>query len=138
MLGVKEEKLFGDTKQFSLSKKAALMLFRFMRYKDEYEVARLHTQSNFSKEFYKNNKDFKIEFYLAPPIFNLKDEGGYPKKIKFGSWIIMIFKILAKFKFLRGTKFDLFGKTSERKKKILHDWRLDVLNGRAGGGSIIM
>ena len=113
----KEEKLFGDTKQFSLSKKAALMLFRFMRYKDEYEVARLHTQSNFSKEFYKNNKDFKIEFYLAPPIFNLKDEGGYPKKIKFGSWIIMIFKILAKFKFLRGTKFDVFGKTSERKKE---------------------
>ena len=117
-LYIKEKKLFGDRKNFELSRKASLMLFRFMRYKDEYEVARLHTQTSLSKDFLKNNKSFKIEFYLAPPIFNLKDKiTGYPKKIKFGPWIIPLFKILSKFKFVRGSKFDIFGKTLERKKE---------------------
>ena len=117
-LYIKEKKLFGDRKNFELSRKASLMLFRFMRYKDEYEVARLHTQTSFSKNFLNNNKSFKIEFYLAPPIFSLKDKStGYPKKIKFGPWIIPLFKILSKFKFVRGSKFDFFGKTLERKKE---------------------
>ena len=117
-LYIKEKKLFGDRKNFELSRKASLMLFRFMRYKDEYEVARLHTQTSFSKNFLNNNKNFKIEFYLAPPIFSLKDKStGYPKKIKFGPWIIPLFKILSKFKFVRGSKFDFFGKTLERKKE---------------------
>ena len=117
-LYLKEKKLFGNEKNFVLSRKASRMLFRFMRYKDEYEVARLHTQTNFSKNFLNNNKNFKIEYYLAPPIFSFKDQStGHPKKIKFGSWIILLFKILSKFKFLRGSKFDIFGKTSERKKE---------------------
>ena len=117
-LYIKEKKLFGDRKNFELSRKASLMLFRFMRYKDEYEVARLHTQTSFSKNFLNNNKSFKIEFYLAPPIFSLKDKStGYTKKIKFGPWIIPLFKILSKFKFVRGSKFDFFGKTLERKKE---------------------
>ena len=113
----KELKIFGDSKRFNLSKTAAIMLFKFMRYKDEYEVARLHTKTKFSKEFLKKNKDSKIEYYLAPPMLSLKDKSGYPKKIKFGSWIIVLFKVLAKLKFLRSTKFDIFGKTSERKKE---------------------
>ena len=117
-LYLKEKKLFGNEKNFVLSRKASRMLFRFMRYKDEYEVARLHTQTNFSKNFLNNNKNFKIEYYLAPPIFSFKDQStGHPKKIKFGSWIILLFKILSKFKFVRGSKFDIFGKTSERKKE---------------------
>ena len=117
-LYIKEKKVLGDGKNFDLSRKASLMLFRFMRYKDEYEVARLHTETSLSKEFLKNNKNFKIEFYLAPPIFNWKDKStGYPKKIKFGQWIIPLFKILSKFKFVRGGKFDIFGKTLERKKE---------------------
>ncbi len=117
-LYLKEKKLFGNEKNFVLSRKASRMLFRFMRYKDEYEVARLHTQTNFSKNFLNNNKNFKIEYYLAPPIFSFKDlSTGHPKKIKFGSWIILLFKILSKFKFVRGSKFDIFGKTSERKKE---------------------
>ena len=67
----KELKIFGDSKRFNLSKTAAIMLFKFMRYKDEYEVARLHTKTKFSKEFLKKNKDSKIEYYLAPPMLNL-------------------------------------------------------------------
>ena len=59
-----------------------------------------------------------IRFYLAPPLLNIKDrDTGHLKKIKFGSWMFFLFKILSKLKFVRGTKFDFFGKSHERKKE---------------------
>ena len=98
-----------------------------MRYKDEYEVGRLHTSGEFAKDFLQKNKNVKLEYYLAPPLFSKKDpETGHLIKQRFGPWVFQAFKILSSLKFLRNTKFDIFGYTTERKKeralvkKILH------------------
>ena len=113
------EKNMGDFKKdLQLTRKIALSLFRIMRYKDEYEVARLHTSGEFAQNFLKQNQGEKLEFYLAPPLFSKKDpETGHLKKHRFGQWVFNIFKILSKFKFLRGSKFDVFGYTDERKRE---------------------
>ena len=89
-----------------------------MRYKDEYEVARLHTSGNFAQTFLNENKNAKLEYYLAPPLFSKKDpETGHLLKRRFGHWVYKVFKVLSYFKFLRGTKLDIFGYTLERKKE---------------------
>ena len=113
------EKNMGNFKKdLPLTRKIALSLFRIMRYKDEYEVARLHTSGEFAQNFLKQNQGEKLEFYLAPPLFSKKDpETGHLKKHRFGQWVFNIFKILSKFKFLRGSKFDVFGYTDERKRE---------------------
>ena len=100
-----------------LLKAIAKYFFKLMAYKDEYEVARLYTNGEFDKNL---NKAFegklKLKFHIAPPLFAPRDpDTGKLKKITVGSWILPIFKILSKFKFLRSTIFDPFGKTQERK-----------------------
>ena len=114
----KETKLFKDKTEVPLTRKVALTLFRLMRYKDEYEVARLHTSGDFAKQFLSSNKDAKLEYYLAPPLFSKIDKNtGHLQKRRFGSWMFKAFKILSGLKFLRGTRFDLFGYTAERKSE---------------------
>ena len=114
----KESKIINQKTNLELTRKIALTLFRIMRYKDEYEVARLHTSGDFAKQFLQENKNAKLEYYLAPPLFSKTDkETGHLQKQKFGSWVFQAFKIISYFKFLRGTKFDIFGYTTERKKE---------------------
>ena len=113
-----EKNMDNFKKDLPLTRKIALSLFRIMRYKDEYEVARLHTSGEFAQNFLKQNQGEKLEFYLAPPLFSKKDpETGHLKKHRFGQWVFNIFKVLSKFKFLRGSKFDVFGYTDERKRE---------------------
>ena len=92
-------------------------LFKVMSYKDEYEVARLHTAKQFKQDIAdKFSGNYKIHHYLAPPLMPLaKDNRGYPKKKKFGSFIRLTFTVLAKFKFLRGSMFDIFSYHRDRK-----------------------
>ena len=105
--------------------------FKLMSYKDEYEVSRLYSSDEFINKIKKNfDGNFKINFYLAPPIFYKKDKvTGNPLKIKFGQWLLIIFKILNKLKFLRGTLFDPFGYFSERKneRKLIKDYKNIIL-----------
>jgi indolepyruvate ferredoxin oxidoreductase len=92
-----------------------------MAYKDEYEVARLYTDSNFVERVKSSfDGDLRFEFHLAPPLLAKVDPGtGEPKKMSFGPWMLKAFSVLAKFKFLRGTPFDPFGYSSERKTERL-------------------
>lgn len=88
--------------------------WKLLSYKDEYEVARLHSRfldDALQKEFASVQH---MKFHLAPPILARKDAFGQPRKIAFGSWIRPVFRGLAKLKWLRGTVFDLFGYTAER------------------------
>jgi indolepyruvate ferredoxin oxidoreductase len=88
-----------------------------MSYKDEFEVSRLYSNKEFINQI--NNTfegEFNINYHLAPPIFYKKDKvTGNPLKMTFGSWTMNLFKFISKFKFLRGTYFDLFGYFEERK-----------------------
>ena len=100
-----------------LSKAAAKYFFKLMSYKDEYEVARLHT-GNEIREYLddKLEGNYKIEYSLAPPVLGgrNKNTGKYPKR-KLPSFTFYIFTILKHFKFLRGTIFDIFGFSKHRK-----------------------
>ncbi|WNZ54989.1 indolepyruvate ferredoxin oxidoreductase family protein [Microbulbifer sp. MKSA007] len=90
---------------------------KLLAYKDEYEVARLYTDSRFTESLKENfSGDFTLEFNLAPPLLARFDKGlGRPRKMKFGGWMYKAFGVLAKLKFLRGSALDIFGYTAERK-----------------------
>ena len=87
---------------------------KLLSYKDEYEVARLllDTRSKVRAEF---DGDFKMTFNLAPPILSKVGPNGRPIKREFGPWLERPLGLLAKLKVLRGTPFDVFGYTAERK-----------------------
>ena len=99
-----------------LTQNVARYLFKLMAYKDEYEVARLHTDTAFlNKVNAMFEGDFKINYHLAPPMIAKKNDKGELQKRPFGPWLFTGFKVLAKLKGLRGTVFDVFGNTQERK-----------------------
>jgi indolepyruvate ferredoxin oxidoreductase len=103
--------------QTALSEAVARYLFKLMAYKDEYEVARLYTDSSFVERVKASfDGDLRLEFHLAPPLLARKDKNsGEPKKMSFGPWMLSVFRVLAKFKVLRGTPLDIFGYSSERR-----------------------
>ncbi len=99
-----------------LSETVARQLYKLMAYKDEYEVARLHTQSDFLDRIQNSFEgDFKVHYHLAPPLMAKRNDKGELVKQKFGPTMLTGFKLLAKFKGLRGTRLDVFGHTEERK-----------------------
>ena len=100
----------------SLTEAVARYLFKLMAYKDEYEVARLHTDKSFLDRVNGMFEgDFKLNYHLAPPIIGKKNAKGELQKQKFGPAMLTGFRFLAKLKGLRGTAFDVFGRSEERK-----------------------
>ncbi len=90
-----------------------------MAYKDEYEVARLHSDPAFLDRLSEGYEgDARLSFHLAPPFLPGRDlRTGRPKKRAFGPWIVPVFRLLARMKRLRGTPLDLFGLTHERREE---------------------
>jgi indolepyruvate ferredoxin oxidoreductase len=101
----------------ALAETVARYLFKLMAYKDEYEVARLYSDTHFINQVTGSfDGDLKLEFHLAPPLFARKNKvTGEPQKMKFGPWMLSAFRVLSKFRVLRGTPLDVFGYTAERK-----------------------
>jgi len=110
-----------------LTEAVARYLFKLMAYKDEYEVARLYTDGSFAKQVAASfDGDLKLEFHLAPPLIAKHDPmTGRPRKMNFGAWMMNAFGLLARFKVLRGTPFDPFGYSSERRteRRLIVDYR---------------
>jgi indolepyruvate ferredoxin oxidoreductase len=99
-----------------LSEAVARYLFKLMAYKDEYEVARLHTDPAFTTKIAAMFEgDYKLVHHLAPPAIARKNDKGELIKQPFGPWMRNAFTLLAKLKGLRGTAFDPFGRSEERK-----------------------
>ena len=118
----------------ALSEAAARGLFKLMAYKDEYEVARLYTDGRFEKAIQETFADGgKVKIHLAPPLLARKNERGELVKRPYGPWMFTAFRWLARFKGLRGTALDLFGRTEERRMEralIQHyEARIDELLG---------
>jgi indolepyruvate ferredoxin oxidoreductase len=89
---------------------------RLLAYKDEYEVARLFADPAFKAQLERQfDGDYSIAFHLAPPMLPGKDAIGRPKKRRFGPWMMPAFRLLARMKWLRGTPWDPFGRTTERR-----------------------
>ena len=109
-----------------LTEAVARFGYKLMAYKDEYEVARLWTDGKFDSYLAKKFKGGKVAYHLAPPLNSKKDENGHLIKKQFGPWMKTGFKLMKRFKFLRGTRFDPFGWTEERKlERKLRDQYLD-------------
>src|SRR5215470_1478336 len=100
-----------------LTDAVARYAFKLMAYKDEYEVARLYTRPEFTERLQATFEgDYALKFHLAPPILAKPDPvTGVPRKREFGPWTMRAFKLLAKLRGLRGTAFDVFGRTEERR-----------------------
>ena len=113
----------------AVSEAAARSLFKLMAIKDEYEVARLYTDGTFRRELARQFEDFdRLEFHLAPPVLGRKNTDGSPRKSNFGPWMLKAFRVLAAMKRLRGTAFDVFGRTAERRgeRELLAEFERDL------------
>jgi indolepyruvate ferredoxin oxidoreductase len=111
----------------ALTEAVAKSLHRLMGYKDEYEVARLYTNGHFAKQIASTfeGENLRMEVHLAPPILARRDPTtGVPRKMTFGPWMLKVFEVLARFKGLRGTAFDIFGYTEERRteRRLIRDF----------------
>ena len=110
-----------------LAEAVARNLFRLMSYKDEYEVARLYTSGEFEAGLRRQFEgDFRLRFHLAPPFLAGRDpETGELRKREFGPWMFGAFRVLARMRRLRGTAFDLFGRTEERRmeRRLIAEYR---------------
>jgi indolepyruvate ferredoxin oxidoreductase len=104
--------------QCALTEAVARYLFKLMAYKDEYEVARLYTDTSFIERVKSSfdGDNLRFEFHMAPPLLARRDKStGEAKKMSFGPWLLGAFRVLAKFKFLRGTPLDPFGYSADRR-----------------------
>ncbi len=93
-------------------------------------MARLFTDGKFEQQLREHfDGDYKISFNLAPPILsNGTDALGRPKKRAFGAWMMPMFKVLAGMRGLRGTAFDIFGRSADRKleRELITAYEKDV------------
>jgi indolepyruvate ferredoxin oxidoreductase len=100
----------------TLTEAAARNLFKLMAYKDEYEVARLHTDTAFLQKINGMFEgDFTLNYHLAPPLIAKTNAKGELQKQKFGPFMLTGFKLLKHLKVLRGSPLDVFGYTEERR-----------------------
>jgi indolepyruvate ferredoxin oxidoreductase len=129
----------------ALTTNVARYLSKLMSYKDEYEVARLYTNGDFLRRLKQQfDGDYKLTVHLSPPILDPRDKAtGKPRKIAFGPWILSVFRVLARLRGLRGSAFDVFGYTAERRmeRRLMAEYRqtieslLPVLN--AGNAELV-
>jgi indolepyruvate ferredoxin oxidoreductase len=100
-----------------LTAAVAKSYFKLLSYKDEYEVARLHTQTGFLESIHESyGAGAKVRFHMAPPLLSRKKDGrGRPRKKEFGAGTIPLLRLLAKLRGLRGTKLDIFALSADRR-----------------------
>ena len=112
-----------------LSEAVTRYLFKLMAYKDEYEVARLHTDRAFTDKIASMFEgDYKLVHHLAPPAIAKKNNQGELIKQPFGPWMRSAFAVLARLKGLRGTALDPFGRSQERRteRALIGEYRAAV------------
>ena len=113
----------------TLTESVARYLFKLMAYKDEYEVARLHTDPVFLDKINGMFEgDFKLNYHMAPPLIAKKNAKGELIKQPFGPAMMTAFKLLKRLKGLRGGAFDIFGRTEERKteRALIGEYRASI------------
>ncbi len=119
----------GASGKTTLTESVARYLFKLMAYKDEYEVARLHTDPVFLDKINGMFEgDFKLNYHMAPPLIAKKNAKGELIKQPFGPAMMTAFKLLARLKGLRGGAFDIFGRTEERKteRALIGEYRASI------------
>jgi indolepyruvate ferredoxin oxidoreductase len=102
-----------------LAEAVARYYFKLLAIKDEYEVARLYTGTDFLERVAAQFEgDYELRFHLAPPLVAKPDAAsGEPRKREYGPWMLKAFRALARLRRLRGTPLDVFGRTAERRRE---------------------
>ena len=109
----------------ALTRAVARNYAKLLAYKDEYEVGRLFTQGlrrHLDDQF---EGSYRLRFHLAPPLLAKRDRAtGRYRKMQFGPWMLGMFGLLAKLKFLRGTPLDIFGYSRHRRfeRRLIADY----------------
>jgi indolepyruvate ferredoxin oxidoreductase len=103
-----------------LAEAVARNYFKLLAYKDEYEVARLYTQTGFLDSVRRNfGAGAKLNFHLSPPIWaSLDPDTKRPRKYRFGPWLLPVLRVLARLRGLRGTKLDPFRFSADRRLEL--------------------
>ena len=123
----------GSTK---LAEAVARHDFKLRAIKDEYEVARLYTQTDFTERVAAQFEgDYRLVFHLAPPLVARPDTpGGVAAKKSYGPWMLKAMRVLARMRGLRGGFLDVFGRTDERRmeRRLLAEYEavVDEILGR--------
>ena len=114
VVGEEQARVPGET---AFAEAVAQGLFKLMAYKDEYEVARLYAYGAFVDNLHRQFEDgYRLEFHLALPLLARRNPAtGQRVKRAYGGWVLHAFALLARLKWLRGTRFDPFGHTEERR-----------------------
>jgi len=112
-----------------IAQAVAQNLFRLMAVKDEYEVGRLYSDGAFRQQIAREFDGYeRLEFHLAPPLLSRPGSNGRPAKLRFGSWMMAGFRILAGLRRIRGTFLDPFSYTAERRmeRELLKTYEADL------------
>jgi len=124
---ISEQDKVGGTK---LAEAVARNYAKLLAYKDEYEVARLYASGEFMRKIAGMFEgDYRLKFHLAPPLLAKPDPAtGEPRKMQFGPWMLRVFGLLARLRWLRGTPLDPFGGTQERRmeRALIEEYEMAV------------
>ncbi|AME23536.1 indolepyruvate ferredoxin oxidoreductase family protein [Burkholderia sp. PAMC 26561] len=117
----------------AVTRAVATTFYRLLAVKDEYEVARLHTDPAFRAALEAQfegtaGQDFAVKFNMAPPVLSRAKNGGAPRKMTFGQWLWPVLGVMSKVRGLRGTVIDPFGRSLERKmeRQLPGDYEITV------------
>jgi len=119
------EAAISPSAKLPLTEAVARYFFKLMAYKDEYEVARLHSDPGFHASLAAQFEgDFTLRYHLAPPLLAVRNEAGELQKRPYGAWMRTAFKLLAPLKVLRGGPLDIFGYSEERREEhaLVHEY----------------
>jgi len=112
----RERALVGEAAPLRLTEAVARGYAKLLAYKDEYEVARLYTDGHFRRALEETFEgELRLSFHMAPPLLVKPRDGLPPRKVRYGPWLLTAMKWLARARRLRGTPFDPFGRTAERR-----------------------
>jgi indolepyruvate ferredoxin oxidoreductase len=113
----------------ALAEAVARYYFKLLACKDEYEVARLFVDPEFRRALDANFEGgYQLNFHVSLPWNRGAKPGDEPRKSRCGPWLMPAMKLLASFKFLRGTMFDPFGRSAERRqeKQLVADYEATI------------
>ena len=101
-----------------LARSSARGYAKLLAYKDEYEVARLLTLPALTDDIAQVfAAGARISFNLAPPLLAGRGANGRPRKREFGAWLRPLLRVLAHGRHVRGSVWDPFGHTAERRSE---------------------
>ena len=111
----------------ALKEAVAMGYHKLLAYKDEFETARLlqDTRAKAEEVF---EGDLKLTYHLAPPLLARKGADGRPGKMAFGQAMDRLWPMLARMKVLRGTPFNPFGYSAERRmeRSLIRQYERDM------------